>query len=147
MDDPFHLRAVTIDDLGAILEIENASFADPWSRSDFRGWLDHLFVAIETTGAVVAYALGRAVDDEGEIASVAVLPSHRSRGLADRLIGHLLHRMRDLGVRTVYLEVRESNSAAIALYRKHGFQTSSTRRKYYRNPPEDALVMSQRILP
>jgi ribosomal-protein-alanine N-acetyltransferase len=79
--------------------------------------------------------------DEGEIADLAVAPWARRRGVGGLLLDLAAADARDVGVRTLYLEVRESNAAAIALYESRGFGTIGRRRQYYRHPMEDALVL------
>ena len=79
---------------------------------------------------------------EMEILNLAVGPNWRRKGCATVLLNTALSESRSLGIKTVYLEVRESNSRAIAFYKKHGFAQSGRRPNYYRNPEEAALTMS-----
>ena len=80
--------------------------------------------------------------DEGDIGNVAVAPEHRRQGIADALLDALCARAAALDLAFLTLEVRASNAPAIALYRKHGFQTVGQRRNYYQKPDEDALLMT-----
>jgi [ribosomal protein S18]-alanine N-acetyltransferase len=130
-------------DLDAIVAIERASFADPWSRGAFAEVLGHrrrhFEVACDAGGAVAGYVVAWFVEDEGEIGNLAVAPPERRAGIAAALLGRTLDAARAAGVRTLHLEVRESNAAARALYARHGFTEEGRRRAYYRLPVEDAL--------
>ena len=81
------------------------------------------------------------VTDEAEIANLAVRTDRRRTGIGQLLVEAAIAAATAGGARTVYLEVRESNVAARALYQRHGFTAVGTRPKYYRNPSEDALVL------
>jgi ribosomal-protein-alanine N-acetyltransferase len=98
-------------------------------------------LVIEQDGSVVGFIVGRQVADEWEIENIAVTGSARRYGLGSRLLGEFLRLVRDGGGRAVFLEVRESNRAARALYEKWAFVETGRRRMYYQDPPEDALVL------
>ncbi len=91
-------------------------------------------------GSLPGFVIARSVDQEWEIENIAIDDSARRRGLGSRLLGALLEMARTQGARRVSLEVRESNSAARALYRKCGLVESGRRPRYYRDP-EDAAVL------
>jgi len=84
----------------------------------------------------------RQLGAEAEILDLAVRRDHRRHGLASFLLQNFLEHISHLTILAIFLEVRESNSAAIALYRKFGFQISGRRSNYYRNPEESALLMN-----
>ncbi len=92
---------------------------------------------------LAAFALGRVVADEGELYQIGTLTEFRGRGIAEKLLGELLDKMREKGAAVCYLEVRSRNAAAIALYEKIGFERVSVRKNYY--PDDDAVIM-RRIL-
>lgn len=96
-------------------------------------------------GAVIGYVLAHHGADTAEILSLGVAPAARRRGVARALVRAVLARLAALGARTVFLEVRESNAAAQALYATEGFRTSGRRRAYYRRPVEDAIVLKAAI--
>lgn len=98
-------------------------------------------LVIEQDGSVVGFIVGRQVGDEWEIENIAVTGSARRFGLGSRLLGEFLRLVRDRGGRAVFLEVRESNRAARALYEKWAFVEAGRRKMYYQDPPEDALVL------
>jgi len=89
----------------------------------------------------VGYSVVFQVADEAELANIAVAASARRRGVAHALLGALLDRAGRDDVRSMFLEVRESNAAARALYERFGFTGMTRRRGYYRRPEEDALVL------
>jgi ribosomal-protein-alanine N-acetyltransferase len=89
----------------------------------------------------MGYLVAWFIMDEGEIANLAVAPEARSHGVGTLLLGTAIAMARRREVGTIYLEVRDSNAAARALYASHGFQEIGRRRRYYRRPVEDALVL------
>jgi ribosomal-protein-alanine N-acetyltransferase len=143
-------RAATQTDLPAIVEIERTSFGDPWSEDTFRDLLrlGHAIFLVATEGSpesVCGYVIAAVVADEAEVLNLAVAPQSRRRGLGGRLLDAGLGMIRDRRAREVFLEVRESNAAAIRLYRSRGFLGLTRRARYYRNPVEDALVLRHAI--
>ena len=133
-------------DVDAVAALERAVFGDPWSKRSFEEILefDHIrgFVFEDKGGALLAYAFCSAVADEGEILNMAVAPEHRRRGLGKRLLAACLAWLGDQGAAKVYLEVRRSNEAAIAMYVREGFVGQGIRPNYYRKPTEDAVTMA-----
>ena len=132
--------------LPQIQQIEQQSFSVPWTETMLRLQLEpdsHLFLTAEENGSIVGYVGLMFVLDEGYISNVAVRPDFRRRGIADALLTELERRSRTLLLRFLTLEVRESNSAAIALYEKHGFRTVGRRKDYYEKPREAALLMTK----
>jgi len=83
--------------------------------------------------------------DEGQILNVATHPAWRRRGLADALLTALINEAEKKGLLTLSLEVRESNTAAISLYEKHGFAVAGKRPRFYTHPTEAALVMLRNL--
>lgn len=138
------IRRAADDDVAAIHRIERASFGDPWSAASFRSMLAHPQMhatVAERAGVVVGYCIAWIVGDEAELANIAVDPALRRLGVGAVLLDHLLHTVDGHGKCTVYLEVREGNAAARALYRSRGFVASGRRKRYYRKPDEDAVIM------
>lgn len=137
------LRPFIESDLPQVLEIEQASFPLPWKGEFFLSELHHprgwLWVA-EVEGVIVGYLCGWFVADEGEILKVTVHPAYRRCGFGKFLLDEAIAAACQQGVQTLHLEVRVSNTAAIALYKLCGFHEAGVRRRYYENG-EDALLM------
>jgi ribosomal-protein-alanine N-acetyltransferase len=140
------IRPARIADVDTIARIENASFPDPWGHGEFRTVLDApqtIFLVAEDSlsGAVTGYSIALTVLDESEILNLAVDARLRGRGVGGLLLDAALEQLRERGATAAFLEVRESNDSARRLYASRGFTEISRRRKYYRNPAEDALVL------
>lgn len=120
-------------------------FSDPWSTQDFRDCVSFAqFLVAEAEGeggAIAGYVVALDAADEGEILNLAVAAGGRRNGLGRALVQHILEALTGRGVRQVYLEVRESNAPARALYAAHGFKEAGRRKGYYRRPVEDAIVL------
>src|SRR5574341_1971374 len=131
------ITSMSLEDIPAVLEIENASFPTPWSESAFRYELlenpyASLFVArTKERSAVVAFASVWIVDQEMKINNIAVHPRFRLRGVGTRFLGFLLDHAASQGCREMTLEVRPSNDVALHLYRKYGFAPIGRRKQYY----------------
>lgn len=102
-------------------------------------------MAVTGGGQVAGYLVARQMADEGEILNVGVDPACRRHGVGKALVSAGLDRLRALGARQVFLEVRESNVAARALYNRFSFAEVSRRAKYYRRPVEDAILLRAAI--
>jgi len=158
--DTLAIRRCVPTDLERVASIERASFSDPWSFETFSAALAlrHLrfLVAEEGSGAgerggseprLVGYVVALVMADEGEIADLAVAPEARRRGVARVLLQRIAAELMESGVRALYLEVRESNVAARALYESLGFSQVGRRRGYYQLPSEDALLLRRDLAP
>ena len=132
------------DDATAIAEMELNIFGDPWGQKDIFSYIcsdtGMCFTALDG-GEVIGYIIGRKIPPEGEIYRIAVRPDRRQRGIGYRLLSYALKTERGSGVETVFLEVRESNIPARALYKAYGFNEISIRKNYYQNPTENAVIM------
>lgn len=141
-------RPATAADLDEITAIEQASFSDPWSRRSFAGLLDDpavlfLVARAPADAPLLGYVVAWFAADESEIANIAVAPAARGRGTGARLLDAALAEAARRGAATTYLEVRESNAAARRLYASRNFSELGRRRRYYRHPVEDALVLGR----
>ncbi len=139
------IRFMTVEDLEAVMNIENQSFSIPWSRDAFLNEIEHnhlsTYLVAEDEEQVVGYCGVWLVVDEAHITNVAVLPDYRGRGLGEGLMRKIMGISSEFGARTMTLEVRVSNAAAQHVYRKLGFQDGGIRKRYYSDNQEDALVM------
>lgn len=120
-------------DLAAVQAIQDAApEAAQWPVADY---LAHSFAVAEMDGAVAGFAVWRSVaEGEWELLNLAVDPQWRRRGVGNALVSAL-------PAGRVFLEVRESNPAALALYGNNGFTVCGRRRRYYQSPVEDGIVM------
>lgn len=141
---PFRIRRAARADLPAVAALEAAVFPDPWSASAFRPYLDDPFLVAEADDAtLLGYVVTRVTVDEGEILNVAVREERRRGGVGRALVRAALAALDGAGAGRVHLEVRASNVAARRLYESEGFRLVGRRRRYYRNPPEDALLLAR----
>ncbi len=132
--------------LSGVAELERMCFTTPWTEAMLEEELYNdtasFIVAEGEDGSVLGYAGLHAVLDEGYIDNVAVRPDCRRQGIADRLLD-VFCRFGAANLSFLTLEVRPSNTAAVALYEKHGFAEAGRRRDYYENPKEDALLLTR----
>lgn len=145
-----NIREMETEDLEQVMPIEKECFTVPWTENGFFTFLirqDALFLVAEEDGEILGYIGILTVPEEGEITNVCVRPSARRRHVGTRLLEALLDRMAARGIAVIHLEVRESNTPAIALYEKFGFVRDGLRRNYYEEPKEDALLMSRQAPP
>jgi [ribosomal protein S18]-alanine N-acetyltransferase len=144
MDAPYRIRPAVPADVKALLAIERRTFTDPWTEASFHEALTSAWtfgLVAETGRGMVGYLIGREVAGTGEVLNLAVAPEFRRRGIAGALLEAGLAAFRRRKVDEVFLEVRESNRSAQALYLSRGFRAVGQRAAYYRNPKEDALVL------
>jgi [ribosomal protein S18]-alanine N-acetyltransferase len=140
------IAPATAADLDAIDEIERASFPTPWPRETFAAELDRSWARIDvargaTEPALVAFCNYWLVTTELHVLAIATRPDERGKGIAHQLLAHVLAAGKSAGCTLATLEVRRSNTAAIALYERAGFKTVHVRSRYYQDDNEDALVM------
>jgi ribosomal-protein-alanine N-acetyltransferase len=98
-------------------------------------------LVIEQAHEIAGFIVGHAIGAEWEIENIVVAEAVQRGGFGSRLLGEFLNMVRGCGGQAVFLEVRESNLAARALYGKYGFAETGRRKMYYENPPEDALIL------
>ncbi|WP_338865892.1 ribosomal protein S18-alanine N-acetyltransferase [Myxococcus stipitatus] len=145
----FSIRRMTMDDLAAVMALEQAAFKNPWSAELLKRELEHEWSTIllveEPRETVPPLLLGLAifwiVHDEVHVLNVATAPQHRRRGVARAVMEEVLERGRGRRCSLATLEVRKSNEAAIQLYRSFGFRPVGIRPNYYADEREDAVVM------
>ncbi len=126
------------DTLDAIVAAEARVFEDAWSERALRAHMESISartLAAYEDGVFAGYLLGNVILPEGEVYRVAVLPEFRRKGVAEALLRAFLQEIPEC-----FLEVRKSNIPARTLYEKQGFLLVGTRKKYYKNPMEDACI-------
>ncbi|MDD2466345.1 MAG: ribosomal protein S18-alanine N-acetyltransferase [Desulfobulbus sp.] len=143
------IRPVRASDLAVILGIEQAAMPAPWNENQLLAELaaenGHGWVAEEKDGPI-AYAFFRTCLPECELLHLVVVPGKRRQGLAEGLLQKALMALVAAGCTSCLLEVRDSNTAARQLYAKMGFSQVGRRKKYYRQPIEDALLMHRDLI-
>ena len=134
-------------DIEQVSLIEEACFSLPWSAKAFEEAIkkpDALYLTALEDQEVVGYCGAYTVLDEADINQVAVRESSRRQGIGRKLLEELLRQLEIQGIRSVALEVRKSNPAAIALYESLGFVLEGQRKNFYEKPTEDAWIMWKR---
>ena len=146
-DNEIMIRKMTMDDLDTVVEIEKECFSVPWSKQGFMDALqktDAYYIVAVTDDRVVGYCGAYGVCDEADINQVAVTGKYRRSGIGERMVRQLLDGLKERGYLYTTLEVRKSNTAAIALYEKLGFVSEGIRKNFYEKPTEDAVIMWKR---
>ncbi len=142
----FRLRPARKKDLETIFFIERQSFPTPWSVTSF--YYEHqkpyatLWVVENCYGKIVGYICFWMIEDEVHLVNIAVSPESRRQGVASFMLKTMIRYARHKKAKRIFLEVRETNRAAIALYQKLGFKIDGRRKGYYSDTKEDAILMS-----
>ena len=143
------IRLMQAADVAAIAELEKICFSDPWSEKSIASELDNSLacwlVAI-VDGELAGYIGSQTVLDGSDMMNIAVAPQHRRKGIAEALILALVEKLQARNSLCLLLEVRASNTPAIALYEKLNFLPVGRRKNYYRNPREDALILRKELV-
>ena len=138
-------RKMTVEDIDRVFEIESQSFKTPWSKESFYTEVKKntlaTYLVLTLDEVVIGFGGMWLIMDEIHITNVAVAPEHRGQGYSKTLINDMIKYAKEKGFQHMTLEVRVSNSVAIALYEKFGFESVGVRPKYYVDTGEDALVM------
>lgn len=147
-----------VEDLGSVTRINEACLPENYTDIffiDLYRRYPETFVVAEENGTAAGYIMCRievglsslgltGIVKKGHVVSIAVMPEHRRRGVAEALMTTAMEGMRKYNARQCYLEVRVTNEAAVGLYKKLGFEISRTVRGYYADG-EDAYVMSRKL--
>lgn len=145
-DEQMHTRLMTTADLREVMTIERASYLFPWTEGIFRDCLRIGYlcrVLINSNDAVIGYGVLSHGAGEAHILNICVEEAYRRRGLGEAILIQLIDDARQLSADTLLLEVRPSNTAALELYRKLGFNEIGLRKNYYpaaHNAREDAIM-------
>ncbi len=144
------IRQMKVEDAAAIAEMEHQTFSDAWSEKAILDTLRNpktICLVAEKIGKIVGYCIVYTADDEADIARIAVLKESRRFGVASELIHALDVICWENQIQIIMLDVRVSNDDARAFYEKHGFTQDGIRENYYKNPIEDAILMSRAVIP
>jgi ribosomal-protein-alanine N-acetyltransferase len=144
------IRGMKEADLPDVLGVENMCFTTPWSLGSFKYELrnkETILKAAVFGNQVIGYVCLRTILDITHILNLAVLPEFRRMGIGSNLLHEALQELIRIkpDIDFITLEVRESNNAAINLYKKFGFRLIGKRTGYYQEPDEDAIIMSMKI--
>ena len=141
------INRATLADLEDILALERRCFPTPWTREAFARELSRdddvaLYVAARGAAEIVGYAGMWLLPVEAHLCTIAVAPTHRRKGLGERLLVHMMSEAVWRGAKRMVLEYRVSNLAAHSMYMKYGFRLLGVRQDYYRDglATEDAIV-------
>ncbi len=145
----FVIRKMTAEDVEQAIAIDRASFSLPWPPRSFyfevndnpaaRCW------AAESQGKIIGMVVAWFIVDEIHIATIATHPDFRRQKVGEALLAHTLRRAKEEGALTSFLEVRESNEAALRMYRKFGYMETGRREKYYADNGETAILMTLKM--
>ncbi len=145
------MRAMVHADLPAVCAIENATQPTPWSEQVFRDCLSSQYdcSVVERDAQLVAFQVVSHVLDEAHLLNIAVAPAMQRRGIAWAMLQRLHQQCQAQGASVIYLEVRDSNVGAQALYRHLGYIETGRRKAYYRTQGgrEDAVLMMLMLQP
>jgi len=158
LQETFKLRKFTINDLQSVMHINSVCLPENYTDYffiDLHHRFPETFIVAEENGEVVGYIMCRielglsnfgfsGLIKKGHIVSVAVLPPYRRKGMGQALITEAMEGMRLYNAKQCFLEVRTTNTQAINLYKKLGFQVTRTISGYYADG-EDACVMSKKL--
>ncbi|GAA5102888.1 ribosomal protein S18-alanine N-acetyltransferase [Wohlfahrtiimonas larvae] len=137
---------ITSDDFDVIYEIELKAYPIPWSEKIMRSMVEGHEYKIKITyyDKVIAYVFVMVVLDEATILNIAVDPDYQGQGIGQKLLRYLKAQLSQKGIRSIFLEVRQSNQNALALYTSEGFHEIDIRKNYYpaKNGREDAIIMA-----
>ena len=147
LDETITIEPLTGDeDLDAVAALESECFTNPWTREMLarelkRSDVTRVYVLRLPGRPVAAFCACWVIHDELHINTIAVAHDVRRRGLARRLMEHVMRDAALAGARRATLEVRRSNEAALAVYGQLGFRVTAVRPRYYTHPEEDALIL------
>jgi len=144
---PIVIRHMRAEDLEQVQAIDKVSFSMPWPASAYRYELFEnlsslLWVAEAPEARIAGMIVIWMIMDEAHIATIAVHPNYRARGISQRLLVSAMQEAIQKGAHSATLEVRASNTIAHQLYRRFGFQIVGSRTHYYKDNNEDAIIMT-----
>lgn len=139
------VRILNREDAQEVEALEREAFPDPWSLKSIEGTLEqknYVNLGVWREGELLGYLFFSCMMDEGEIIRIATAPKERRKGIAKLLFSELKKNCLAQGVDKWMLDVRAGNDAALACYRKLGFCKDGRRKDFYKDPVEDAILMS-----
>lgn len=146
-----HARLAANHDIPEIQKLDRLTGLNLWSMESYRDLIEHdetffqLAVSPNERELILGFVLASRYGDDFEILKIAVHPDHQGEGIGQLLLDQGIDQALASGCRSCFLEVRVGNERAIAFYRRNGFEPISSRKNYYVNPTEDALVMRKKL--
>ena len=148
---PYFLRPMRRIDLDTVMSIEKIIYPFPWTQQIFTDCIrvGYTCRVLEMNGEIAGYSIMALGASEAHILNISIAADYQRQGLGSRLLSHMLELAVEKKTDTVFLEVRPSNKAALALYEKSGFVQIGVRRNYYpaHSGREDALILALHLNP
>jgi len=137
------IRKMKVEDLPDIMVIENDLFSSPWTKEMYQQELENhdAYVLCNKDEKIIGFMCGWKISDEFSITNFGINKKYQRQKLGAYLFGEVLTLKRDSGINAFFLEVRESNFPAVNFYQQFGFSKLAVRKKYYKDPEEDAICM------
>ncbi|MBQ2315743.1 MAG: ribosomal protein S18-alanine N-acetyltransferase [Clostridia bacterium] len=143
----FTVSKMLPDDIPEVARLEEICFSEPWSEKSILESLNAgtLFFVARIGDKICGYIGISIIAGEGYVTNVAVFPEYRSKGIGTALLKRVIALKNETALDFVSLEVRASNKVAISIYEKNDFKVEGLRKNFYRNPTEDAIIMTRRF--
>ncbi|MDH5547359.1 MAG: ribosomal protein S18-alanine N-acetyltransferase [Gammaproteobacteria bacterium] len=142
-----HFRDMAEEDVPSVMALERKGHAFPWTEGIFRDCIrvGYVCTVLEEQGAIIAYGVMSIAAGEAHVFNVCVDPGRRNKGLGGEVMEYLIEKARRRNANSIFLEVRPSNEAAVALYDRLGFNQIGNRKDYYPDVGgrEDALIFAR----
>ena len=141
------IRLAREEDIPGIMALEQGAIAHPWPEEDIRRLItdsDKFALVTEDAGGLTGYIGVSVVVGEASVGNLVVREDMRGKGLGTKLVGDLIEELKTQGAEAIVLEVEDTNTPAVRVYRKCGFEEYNSRRDYY-GPGRGALLMKRAI--
>ena len=141
------INLAELSDIKGISEIENEFFSFPHTEEQIKFEIEdgnHIVITCKNNTELIGYCIMTVIIDEAFISNIAVKKAYQNNGIASQIMEYILNYLKSISVSSLSLEVRESNIAAISLYKKYGFEIESILEGYYSKPKENAYIMTNR---
>ena len=134
------IRLAVSDDAHRLAELSAETMTEPWGEISFSEAIDSKRARVYILGDFLGYAVAYVTADEAELPQIAIATEHRGHGYGSRLLKHVMEDSRERGASNMYLEVRAGNEAAKRLYESCRMEMTGSRKDFYREPTEDAIL-------
>lgn len=138
------VRKMNQEDVESVYQLSCESFSEPWSLESIAKETENpvaIYKVAEEAGKIIGFGGMWQVMDEGEIINIAVQKTYQKQGIGQMILEQLIEEAKSRKIVMIHLEVRKSNETAQHLYQKLGFSSIATRKAYYHEPTEDAIIM------